>query len=264
MGGAALGRSLLIAPSRSHSLLPHSPLSNIMRSVVLVSSASEPLLSHARSRVRGEEFSSSVRDFLSLLAVADVEDLDYVQSKILPHRLALHRGPLTFPAHETSQATQNESPVYSHTTEGAQPSSTLPTMGGWQSYPAGFALRSPQIADSLDLFAMITSLEDQPLSHEQVASIDVGMPDREDTTMVPTANGSTSHSPTLPTSENASDTLASAADSNEPTNTIMMDLAETPLPGSFQSEPHTEFSSMSPSQASSNWCLSPVLDSMYA
>lgn len=121
-------------------------------------------------------------------------------------------------------------------------------MGGWQSYPAGSALRSLETAGSRDLFAVYTTLEDQPSSHEQAESVDARMPDRE----------------TLPTSWNASAALATAADSNEPTNTIMTDVAETPLPGSSQAKPHTEFSSASPSQASSNWSLSPVLDSMYA
>ncbi|PVH93677.1 hypothetical protein DM02DRAFT_661728 [Periconia macrospinosa] len=112
-----------------------------MRSVVLVgkrhfnatstyteqdSNTNEPLLSHARARMREEEFISSVRAFLSLLAVAEAEDLDYVQSKLLPHRLSLHRGPPTFPARETPQATPD-----------AQPSGALPAMGGWQSHPAG-------------------------------------------------------------------------------------------------------------------------------
>ncbi|KAF2677126.1 hypothetical protein K458DRAFT_424166 [Lentithecium fluviatile CBS 122367] len=72
-----------------------------MRSIVLDSHAEKVLLSYARSRIREEEFISSVRDFLSLLAVAEAKDLDYVQSKLLPHRLAIHCGPITLPAHET-------------------------------------------------------------------------------------------------------------------------------------------------------------------
>ena len=86
----------------------------------------------------------------------------------------------------------------------------------------------------------------------------------EDTTVAPTASCSTSHSPTLPTSENASDTLTTAADSKEPTESITIDMEETNrLPWSSQAERHTEFSSASPSHASSNWSPSPVVDSMY-
>ncbi|KAF2177819.1 hypothetical protein K469DRAFT_719477, partial [Zopfia rhizophila CBS 207.26] len=48
-----------------------------MRYVFLDSNTNEPLLSHARARMREEEFISSVRAFLSLLAVAEAEDLDY-------------------------------------------------------------------------------------------------------------------------------------------------------------------------------------------
>ncbi|KAF1963995.1 hypothetical protein BU23DRAFT_576041 [Bimuria novae-zelandiae CBS 107.79] len=200
-----------------------------------------------------------VRDFLSLLAVAEAEDLDYVRSKLLPHRVDLHRGTSTVPARETLPATPYESPSRSHTAVDAQSPAAPPTLGGWQLYPA--AQPSPETSDSRDLFAMYATLGDQPASHEQAARVDTGMPDREDTTMVPTASGST---PDSPTSENASNTLAIAADSNESTNTIMNDVAETPLPGSSQAEAHTKFSSASPSQASSNWSLSPVLDSMYA
>ena len=73
-----------------------------------------------------------------------------------------------------------------------------------------------------------------------------------------------SHIPTLPTSENASDRLTAAADSNEPANNIMSDVAETTPPSrSPQAERHTECSLASPSRTPSNWSLSPVLDSMY-
>jgi len=120
-------------------------------------------------------------------------------------------------------------------------------MGGGQSHPAGSALASLKSSDRA-LFALYTTLEDQSSSHEQVTSVDTGMPDRgEDTTVAPTASHSTPHSPTLATSENTSDTLTTAADSNEPTNTIMIDVVTA---------------SASPSQVS-NWSLSPVLDSMY-
>ncbi|KAF2726582.1 hypothetical protein EJ04DRAFT_571138 [Polyplosphaeria fusca] len=64
-----------------------------MRSVFLDSNNDDPLLSYARTRIREEEFISSVRAFLSLLAVAEPEYLDYVQSKLLPHRLSFDRGP---------------------------------------------------------------------------------------------------------------------------------------------------------------------------
>ena len=121
-----------------------------------------------------------------------------------------------------------------------------------------------ETADSRDLFAKYTTLEDPPSSHEQAASVDTGMPDHgEDTTVAPTTSYSTPHNPTLPTSENTGDTLTTAADSNEPTNTVMNDPAERTPPPCSQAEPHTELSSSSPSQASSNWSLSPVVDSMY-
>ncbi|KAF2179325.1 hypothetical protein K469DRAFT_694041 [Zopfia rhizophila CBS 207.26] len=121
-----------------------------MRYVFLDSNTNEPLLSHARARMREEEFVSSVRAFLSLLAVAEAEDLDYVQSKLLPHRLSFYRGPPASPAREIPQATPDESLSHSHTTEDAQPSDALPAIGGWQSRPVGSALRltAPETADS--------------------------------------------------------------------------------------------------------------------
>ncbi|KAF1976462.1 hypothetical protein BU23DRAFT_551420 [Bimuria novae-zelandiae CBS 107.79] len=229
-----------------------------MRYVFLDSNANKSLLSH---------FISSVRAFLSLLAVAEAEDLDYVQSKLLPHKLSLDRGLPASPACETPQATPDESLSRLQTTANAQPSDALPAIGEWQSHPAGSAprLTTPETAHSGGLLANYTTLEDHPSPYEQAANVDTEMSDRgEDTAVVPTPSCSMSYIPTLPTSKNASDTLTTAADSNEPTNTIMDDVAETPLLGSSQAEPYTEFSSASPSQASSNWSLSPVHDSMYA
>jgi hypothetical protein len=83
------------------------------------------------------------------------------------------------------------------------------------------------------------------------------MPDRgEYTTMPPTASYSVSHS-LAP--EDASDALITATD---PTNIIMDDVVEPNQ--SSQAGYHAEFSSASPSSASSRWSMSPVLGSMYA
>ncbi|KAF2180775.1 hypothetical protein K469DRAFT_753136 [Zopfia rhizophila CBS 207.26] len=186
-----------------------------------------------------QKFISSVKAFLSLLAVAEAEDLDYVQSKLLPHKLSFHCSPPAMPARETPQADPNESPP----TEDAQPSDALPAMGGWQSRPAGSAprLTTPETADSRDLFVKYTTLEDRPSSHKQVTSVNTEIPDRgEDTNMAPTAACSIPHSLTLPTSKNTNDALTTAA---EPANSTMSNVAEA-----------------SPSQTSSNWSISPVLD----
>jgi hypothetical protein len=173
----------------------------------------------------------SVKAFLSVLAVANAEDLNYVQSKLAPHRLVFHRSSFTLPIYETLQTTQDESPFCLDTAEDAQPSGAVPAIGGRQSHPTRSAPASPETAYSCDLFAQYTTLDDLPSSHEQTAIVDTGMLDCKDTTIVPTASCSTPHSPTLPRSENASDILTTAADSNEPTNAIMNDVAEiTPPP----------------------------------
>ena len=82
-----------------------------------------------------------------------------------------------------------------------------------------------------------------------------------------TESCNTSNSPTLPMSGNASETpnvLPTAGDSNVAVNDIMNDVVETAyLPWPSQTERHTDSSSVSPSQISSKWSLSPVHDSMY-
>ncbi|KAF1949651.1 hypothetical protein CC80DRAFT_497309 [Byssothecium circinans] len=111
-------------------------------------------------------------------------------------------------------------------------------MGSRQSHPVGSALALPEITDSRDLFVKDTTLEDE---HGQATSVDTRMPDREETTVALTASCSPSHSLMLP-SENASDTLPTASDSNEPINTIMNNVADTPPPWSSQAERYTKFS----------------------
>jgi hypothetical protein len=71
---------------------------------------------------------SSFKAFLSLLAVAEADDLDYVQCNLLPHRIVLHREPFTPPAYKTSQAPPYESRSRTHTTENAKPPGALPSM----------------------------------------------------------------------------------------------------------------------------------------
>src|SRR4051812_44748849 len=115
-------------------------------------------------------------------------------------------------------------------------------MSGWQPRPAGSAprLTTAETTDSLDLFVKYTTLEDRPSPHEQAASVDTEMLDcGEDTIMAPTA-----------TAEPANNTMSVAAET-------------TPLPRSSQAERSINCSLASPSQTSSNWSLSPVLDSMY-
>ena len=177
-----------------------------------------------------------------MLAVAEAEDLDYVQSKLLPHKLSFHCSPPATPARETPQVDPDESLP----TKGAHLSDALPAMGGWQSRPAGSAprLTTPETAGSRDLFVKYTTLEDRSSSYEQAASVDTEMPDTdEDTDVAPTAASSPPISPTLSTSGNTNNALTTAA---EPVKNTMSDMAEA-----------------SPSQTSSNWSLSPILDSMY-
>ncbi|KAF2462537.1 uncharacterized protein BDR25DRAFT_320661 [Lindgomyces ingoldianus] len=111
-----------------------------MRSIVLVgrnhfnviiahtaqdSNAKEPLLGHVRARMREDKFILSARAFLSLLAVAEAEDLDYAEQKLLPRELTFHRGEPATPARATPQAAPDER----SSPEGAQLSGVLFTVG---------------------------------------------------------------------------------------------------------------------------------------
>ncbi|ORX95380.1 hypothetical protein BCR34DRAFT_669461 [Clohesyomyces aquaticus] len=236
-----------------------------MRFVCLDSNIDEPLLSHARTRMREEEFLSSVRAFLSLLAIAETEYLDYVQLKLLPHKLSFHRCPPATTTRDAFQYTPDGPPSRSHTGDDAQLSNAI-SGSQLRTTASTPRLTTPETTDSRDLFATYTTLEDHPSPYEQAASVDEEMLDRsEDITGALTASCSMSHSLTLPTSGNTCDTLPTTTDSNKPATDIMSDVAETsPLPWSSQAERHTECSTASPSQTSSSWSLSPVVDSMYA
>ncbi|KAF1960486.1 hypothetical protein CC80DRAFT_589898 [Byssothecium circinans] len=62
-------------------------------------------------------------------------------------------------------------------------------MGGWQSHPASSApqLTASETADSRDLVAKYTTLEDHPSPHEPAASVDTEMLDRGKDTTPPTS-----------------------------------------------------------------------------
>ncbi|KAL5371969.1 hypothetical protein PMIN04_012884 [Paraphaeosphaeria minitans] len=81
-----------------------------MRSVVLDCSHDQSLRSMTWTRLREEEFISAGKAFLSVLAVAEGDDLDFVQSKLLPHKLSFERYP--YPTRDSSQAAHADRSSY--------------------------------------------------------------------------------------------------------------------------------------------------------
>ncbi|CAI6337007.1 unnamed protein product [Periconia digitata] len=81
-----------------------------------------------------QQFLSSIRAFLSLLATTEAKDLDYIQSKLLPHRL-----PLPAPSCETTQATPSQFLSSSDASETSQQSDVRLTTGSRQPLPVGSA-----------------------------------------------------------------------------------------------------------------------------
>ncbi|KAF1365198.1 hypothetical protein EJ07DRAFT_171101 [Lizonia empirigonia] len=194
-----------------------------MRYVSLNPGTSEPLLNLARARMREEEFISLFKACLSLLAIAEAEDLDYVQSKLLPHRLSLDCDPPA-PSCETAQATPNRFLSSPHAMENPRQSDVHPDIGSGQSLSAGSAPRptTSDTADEYDLFARYTTLEDHSSPNERAASVDTEMSNcGEDATVAPTASTSIIQSSTPPTFENTSDT-PTAADPSDPANNDMI------------------------------------------
>lgn len=107
---------------------------------------------------------------------------------------------------------------------------------------------------------MYTTLEDHAPPNERAASVDTEMLDcGEDTTVAPMA--STVVQSSMPSIFKNTGNTPTATDLSDPANSSTSNMAGTPL---SQVVCHTECSSESPSQASSRWSMSPVLDSRYA